>query len=122
MNKPKVERVRRSCRRELLNLDDLIGTHSLEEFISLISFSDNKDIQVEMDWDGNEDGVYISIFKDEYLETEQEWKDRVESEEKALREWIEADKLSMKELAEKRRLETIDKLEEHLRVLKGGLK
>lgn len=118
MNKPKVERARRSCRKELLNLDDLIGTHSLEDFISLIS-SDNKDVKVEIDWDSYLDGVYISIFKDEYLETEQEWKDRVESEEKALQDWLEATKLSMKELAEKRRLETIDKLEEHLRVLKG---
>lgn len=116
MNAPKVERARRS-KENYLEYDRVVQhSYKIKDLRDLLSkYDDGATIQIYAEFDG----CFVNIFKDEYLETEQEWKDRVESEVKALNEWTEAKKVALKELAEKQRIETIKKLEERLRVLKG---
>lgn len=70
-----------------------------------------KDPYIEYDYYGYDGGKEINIYYNTYTETEQEWKERVEVEEKALKEWPE-DKTNAE----------IEKLKERIKELEGGTK
>ena len=116
--KPKVNYNRSHSKVITLIEDELIGSYSLKEFISKLETL-AEDTCIDVNWAGYDGGVEVEIYQLTYLESEEEYNQRVEAEEKSLKDWENERQALLEQDLEKRRIENIKILEDQLRILKG---